>query len=138
MCTLLFLSFSLSSFAQAQLRLLEKEYDFGTFNEKKGVQSHSFSVINVGDSPLIIQRVVASCDCVAAQWSQKPIEAGASGVITVSYDPRRRPGVFNKSVTIYSNATSSKETLVIKGAVESRRSFFSKRGEKDDHLNKKR
>ncbi len=66
---------------------------------------------------MVVSRVQASCGCTTPTWTKEPIEPGKKGSITVTYNPSGRPGVFTKTITVYSNATDEQTTLIIKGEV---------------------
>jgi hypothetical protein len=66
---------------------------------------------------LVINRVQASCGCTTPTWTKEPIEPGKSGSIVVTYNPLGRPGIFVKTITVYSNATDEQTVLIIKGDV---------------------
>ncbi len=108
---------SASGFSQAVMKLSEKEHDFGTFKEEAGKQGYEFVVTNTGDSPLVIQNIVASCGCTQPEWTREPIPAGGKGKIIANYDPRNRPGQFNKTLTVYTNSNPKVVVMVIKGEV---------------------
>ena len=91
------------------------EHDFGTFAEETGKASYSFEFINTGTGDLILQNVKTSCGCTASDWTKTPVKAGEKGVVTATYNASGRPGSFNKTVTVISNA--GEERLVIKGVV---------------------
>jgi hypothetical protein len=103
--------------AQPQVKMNEKEHDYGTFKEEAGVQRYDFEVINSGNEPLVIQNIVASCGCTTPEWTKEPIAPGQKGKITALYDPANRPGKFQKSLTVYTNAKPQVHVLVIKGEV---------------------
>lgn len=107
----------LSVFAQTgDFKFSEESFDFGAVNE--GVQAtHEFAFTNTGSSPIIISNVRASCGCTTPDWTKDPIPPGGQGKIKASYNSKGRPGVFNKSITITSNATESQKVLFIKGVV---------------------
>ncbi len=112
------LVFSLTAFSQkAFLSFEEKSHDFGKVNEADGKITHVFNFVNKGSSPLVINRVQASCGCTTPTWTKEPIEPGKPGSITVTYNPLGRPGVFTKTITVYSNATEEQVVLIIKGEV---------------------
>ena len=50
----------------------------------------------------------------------EPVAPGAKGIIKVSYDPRNRPGVFNKTIRVSSNAENADVVLTILGEVTPR------------------
>jgi len=121
----LFLIFSLlilglaikAQVATTKMQLSASEHDFGTFKEEAGRQTFDFIVTNTGTEPLVIQNVVASCGCTTPEWTKQPIPAGAKGKVTAIYDPKDRPGQFNKTLSVYTNTKPEVSVLVIKGEV---------------------
>ena len=102
--SLLILGFTAKSqVATTKMQLSATEHDFGTFKEETGRQTFDFIVTNTGSEPLVIQNVVASCGCTTPEWTKQPIPAGAKGKVTAIYDPRDRPGQFNKTLSVYTN-----------------------------------
>ncbi|MEZ5046807.1 MAG: DUF1573 domain-containing protein [Chitinophagaceae bacterium] len=99
-------------------RFNEETHDFGTLKEGP-VAEYVFEFTNVGKEPLIIQNCSASCGCTTPDWTKDPIMPGKKGKITVKYNTQGRPGGFNKTVYIQSNAKSEKDRyeLHIKGTV---------------------
>ena len=75
-----------------------------------------FKFKNTGKSPLIISRIQSSCGCTVPKKPEDPIMPGKNGEIEVKYATNRIGG-FNKSITIYSNATEPTKSLRIKGIV---------------------
>ena len=92
-------------------------HDFGKIHEEDGRVSVDFQFKNEGMTPLVLSNVRASCGCTTPKWTRDPIEPGQTGVITVTYNPNGRPGGFNKTVTITSNAKESTTRVYIKGEV---------------------
>ena len=103
--------------SEAKIQLLETEHDFGKFKEEAGRQTYDFEVTNTGKDPLVIQNIVASCGCTTPEWTRSPIPAGGKGKVTAIYDPKDRPGPFNKTLSVYSNAKPEVVVLTIKGEV---------------------
>lgn len=94
-------------------------HDFG--NLKEGPQAeYAFEFKNTGKEPLIISNASASCGCTTPEWPKEPVMPGKTGKITVRYNTQGRPGPFNKTVFITSNAAGEKDRyeLFIKGTVE--------------------
>lgn len=96
--------------------------DYGTVKfDGNGVRE--FKVKNVGKSPLTITNVQGQCGCTTATidgkqgWPQEPILPGKTASIKVKYDTKR-PGPFEKNVTITSNAKLNSVVVKIKGVVE--------------------
>lgn len=106
--------------AQAKITFEKADHNFGSFQEAAGVQTTTFKFKNTGNSPLIVNSVKASCGCTTPKWTRDPIAPNGSGEITVSYDPKNRPGAFTKSVTVGSNAENATVNLTISGQVDQR------------------
>jgi len=108
----------MASAAEPAVEFPELVHDFGTIAENGGAVSHEFSFTNTGDAPLMIVNASASCGCPRPDFPKKPIKAGKSDRIKVTFLPAGRPGEFNKTVTIRTNAKKTKKvTLRIKGFV---------------------
>lgn len=113
--------FSLSNiYAQQQGKFdFENDtFDFGSIKEENGPVEHKFVFTNIGDAPLIIQGVRASCGCTTPAWSKEPIAPGEKGFIAAKYNPKNRPGSFRKSLSVTSNANPNPQVIFIKGMVE--------------------
>lgn len=102
------------------ISFVKTAHDFGAIKEDVGKVSVDFEFSNSGNSPLIIQRVVSSCDCAVVDWPKEPLIPGAIGKIKVVFNPINRPGAFDKLVTVYSNAQAPSVLLMIKGSVLAR------------------
>ncbi|MBT9392799.1 DUF1573 domain-containing protein [Hymenobacter sp. NST-14] len=107
-----------ASAAQAQgVLTFEKElHDFGQVPEGT-MATHEFRFKNTGNQPVIIANVQASCGCTTPDWTKTPILPGKSGIVKAVYSSAGRPGIFNKTVTVTSNATTPSTVLTIKGNV---------------------
>ena len=103
--------------ARSKMQLPEIEHDFGSFKEEAGRQTYDFVVTNVGTDPLVIQNIATSCGCTTPEWTKSPIPAGGKGKITAIFDPQNKPGRFNQTLTVYSNANPAVATLTIRGEV---------------------
>lgn len=90
-------------------------HDYGAI-VKGGDGTCEFKFTNTGKEPLILSRPISSCGCTVPTWPKEPILPGKSDVIKVTYNTIN-VGPINKTVTIYSNAISSKVMLSIKGKV---------------------
>jgi len=104
---------------QADITFTETIYDFGKIKEDAGKVIHKFEFANIGGNNLLIARVQASCGCTSPEWTQNPVMPGGKGYITATFDPSGRPGKFDKSLTVYSNAKESPILLRITGEVVS-------------------
>lgn len=120
---LICLLFSLVAMSQKAVVNFEvKTHDFGKIKEEDGKITYVFDFVNKGISPLVVNRVQASCGCTTPSWTKAPIEPGKKGSITVTYNPSGRPGTFTKNITVYSNALDEQTTLTIHGEVISKQS----------------
>ena len=98
----------------------ELVHDYGTFKEAAGIQTTTFKFTNTGAVPLVLSNVRTSCGCTTPKWTREPVAPGKEGEVKVSYNPKNRPGSFNKTVTISSNAENASVILRIKGTVAQR------------------
>lgn len=105
-------------FAQQPVITFEKtDHDFGKINEADGRVTTIFTFKNEGMEPLVLSNVRASCGCTTPTWTKTPIEPGQTGNITVTYNPNGRPGRFQKTITVTSNASAPTVKLTIRGEV---------------------
>ena len=104
----------LSKAGQDDLELKELTHNFGTIRQGKPV-THYFELVNRGKAPLVIENVEASCGCTTPEWSDKPIEPGATSRIKVGFNASTE-GQFQKTITIHYNEGKLK-TLTISGEV---------------------
>lgn len=95
----------------------ETTYDFGTFKEEDGTQTHTFEFVNTGNEPLYLTSVKASCGCTAVDYTKEPIQPGGKGYVKAAYNPANRPNRFNKSITVTTNETQAPTMLRIMGNV---------------------
>lgn len=96
------------------LTLKETEFDFGKIPQGKPV-NHIFYYTNIGNSPLILDNVQASCGCTTPVWSKDPVTAGGTSKITVGYNAASE-GPFTKFITVTYNGSQNKQ-VIIKGEV---------------------
>jgi len=92
-------------------------HDFGTVQEGT-MATYEFNFKNTGTAPVILQNVQASCGCTTPNWTKDPIAPGQSSKITVTYNSQGRPGSFNKTITVTSNASRPTLVVLIKGTVQ--------------------
>lgn len=99
------------------LQFREEIFDFGSVAEEGGPVMHEFVFTNTSGRPVRILNVQASCGCTTPAWSKEPVPAGKTGFIQASYNPKGRPGYFNKSLTVTTDLETSPLVLQIKGQV---------------------
>lgn len=93
------------------------KHDFGNIKQEDGPASVVFEFTNTGGEPIIITNVKSSCGCTTPTWTRQPVAPGTKGTIEAVYNPVNRPGHFNKTITVTSNASNSPITLTITGNV---------------------
>ncbi len=106
-------------FAKApEITFEQLEYDFGTIPEELGSISYEFKFKNTGKENLLLSNVQVSCGCTTPHWTKEPVLPKKQGTVKVTYSTNSRPGYFEKTITIMSNAGN--KTLTIKGIVTPR------------------
>ncbi len=100
-----------------KLKFTENVFDFGKISENGGMVSHEFEFINIGNDNLVILDATAQCGCTRPSFTTNPVAPGKKGKIKVTYNPKGRPGSFNKDVTVRTNGSPKKVTVKIKGNV---------------------
>jgi len=103
--------------SEATIAFDKFKHDFGTFKESDGKVSVIFTFTNLGNSPIVVANVVASCGCTTPEWTQEPVDPGEQGYIKATYDPTNRIYFFERTLTVHSNANPSKIVLTIQGTV---------------------
>ncbi|OON67032.1 DUF1573 domain-containing protein [Hymenobacter sp. CRA2] len=107
---------ALSASAQGVMEFTETQFDFSNVAEGN-MATHEFKFKNTGNQPVVISNVQASCGCTTPDWTKTPILPGKTGFVRAAYNSAGRPGQFNKTVTITSNAATPTLMLTIKGTV---------------------
>ncbi|MCG8384838.1 MAG: DUF1573 domain-containing protein [Cytophagales bacterium] len=101
-----------------EIQFNETTFDFGNIKEGDGPVTHEFSFINRGQDPVTITGVRASCGCTTPAWTKEPVAPGQPGMVQARYNPKGRPGAFNKSLTVSLDSSTEPVRLYIKGYVE--------------------
>lgn len=86
--------------AAAEIRWLEKDYDFGTWKEITGPKTGTSRFVNLGPDTIAITNVKPSCGCTSADYPRTPLAPGDTAVISYTYDSEMRPGKFDKTVRV--------------------------------------
>src|SRR6187399_1621497 len=87
-----------------------ESYDFGNIEEGPAAE-HVFTFTNTGKEAIVIQRVQPSCGCTTPDWTKDPIGPGKTGMIKASYGTQGRPGPFEKTMTVFTNAGTKMVTF---------------------------
>ena len=113
--TIIFTGFIFLANSQ-DLKFNEREFDFGEIKEMDGKVSHKFVFTNNSKKSIQILTVKPSCGCTTPDWSKKEIKPGKEGFIVAEYNPRGRPGVFRKSLSVVTS-DNKRSVIFIKGKV---------------------
>lgn len=92
-------------------------HDFGDLKNDESVAC-SFKFTNEGKKPLLIRDVTAGCGCTNVKYPLKPVGAGKSGTIDVSYNTRGKHGHQRQMINVYSNGSEEPVMLVIRANVQ--------------------
>ena len=79
----------------------------GTVNEGAQVEV-SFRFKNIGNKPLVIANVTASCGCTIPETPQQPFAPGEEGVIKAKFDSKGRTGENRKHISVDANTNPSR------------------------------
>ncbi len=99
------------------IQFKEETFDFGMVVEEGGPVLHEFLFTNNSTRPVKVVNVQAACGCTTPNWSKDAVAPGKTGFIQASYNPKGRPGYFNKALTVTTDYDSSPIILQIKGQV---------------------
>lgn len=98
------------------IQLPQIQHDFGVIAKNSKV-SHEFKIKNVGDNPLQIENVKATCGCTVPEWPKEPISVGGEGIIKVTFNAAGKVGVQNKAITITANTDPVNTRIYIKATI---------------------
>ena len=113
--TIIFTGFIFLANSQ-DLKFNEREFDFGEIKELDGKVSHKFVFTNNSKKSIQILTVKPSCGCTTPDWSKKEVKPGKEGFIVAEYNPKGRPGVFRKSLSVVTS-DNKRSVIFIKGKV---------------------
>ena len=123
---LLFVAILMAACGNGKVEVTEDaaEIQFDTLSHNYGtilpdtLTTYDFVFHNIGATTLYLESVVPSCGCTNVKWPHGGIEPGDAATISVTYDSYgRKPGHFQRSVKVYSNAKTNFVRLVITGDI---------------------
>lgn len=114
----MFMFLCYTAFPQSVIQFDTKVHDFGSIKEVDGTVSYNFEFVNRGNAPILIKNVESSCGCTSPEWTRQPVLPGKTGYVKATFNPKDRPGFFDKTITVYSNARTAVVELKIRGTVE--------------------
>ncbi len=113
------LGLSINAYSQGKafIKFEKTVHDYGQMKEADGPAKCVFNFVNTGTEALVITKVKPNCGCTTPEWTKQPIPPNGKGYISAIYDPKNRPGSFNKTIRVTTNADNSNVILRIKGDV---------------------
>lgn len=115
-CLFVALSGTAGTFEEG-IRFVKLKHDFGRFSEDDESKVALFSFTNQSQKPMAIAQVQSSCGCAVASYTQTPIPPGKSGTIRITYNPKGRPGRFNRAIVVQVSGSDVPTKLFISGEV---------------------
>ncbi|MEN7549514.1 DUF1573 domain-containing protein [Rapidithrix thailandica] len=103
--------------AQGKIVFDKMSHDFGEMKEVGGPVTVRFNFTNKGGGALSLTEVRPSCGCTTPAWSKAPVYSGKTGYVEATYNPKGRPGKFNKSITVKTTGEPQIVVLKISGNV---------------------
>jgi len=88
--------------ASPRIEVEPESFDFGEARQQSTLHKE-FRLVNLGDSPLEIERVSTSCGCTATQLAKTVIAPGSSEILRVSVSTRSDSGRIVRTVIVSSN-----------------------------------
>lgn len=107
----------LPAISRADARWVETTHDFGAFDEELGTVYCTFALVNDGPEPIAILSARANCGCTRPEYSTDPVAPGDTALLRVGFDPKGRPGRFQKQITVDCSAAPVRTRLTIRGTV---------------------
>jgi hypothetical protein len=101
------------SVLQTSIKPDKTGYNYGSIR-KASKNEAVFTIENTGNTPLIINRVTASCGCTNVEWDKQPVDPGQTAKVQVEMTPEET-GRFNKTMEVYCNVKESPVKLTISG-----------------------
>ena len=87
--------------ASRMLRAEVLSYDLGKLSETDSPVSRTFRLRNLSKEPLRICRVRTTCGCTVAAYDTAVIASDAETAITLTYNPKNRPGTIDVDAFVY-------------------------------------
>lgn len=101
----------------SEFKFEKESHDFGPIKQGDVVE-YEFKFENIGEVPLVISDIKASCGCTTPSWPKEPVEPGAEGTILVKFDSKGKIGQQLKNITITANVETGRKIISIKTNIE--------------------
>ncbi len=83
------------------LRVDTASYDLETLSETDAPVSRTFIIYNISKRPVQISCVRTTCGCTAVRFDTASIASGGATRITLTYNPKNRPGTIDVDGFVY-------------------------------------
>ena len=87
-------------------------HNFGKISQGE-IVTYNFKFKNEGKGPLVIAHASASCGCTVPDYSNKPVQPGEVGYLTVTFNSENKEGPVEKTVTVEANTIPERTTVTI-------------------------
>ncbi len=96
-----------------RMRFEQQRIATGPISEDDAPTTYTFRWHNDGRTPLVVTRVESSCGCAKPTFDKRPVAAGGSGEIAVTYRPKGHPGDFRRKIYVYTQLSEKQPTAVL-------------------------
>lgn len=103
-------------FCQAKVEVKDAKKNFG-FVEKGELVRLDYEITNVGNQPLLLNKVEFTCSCTTAEFEKNPILPGKSTVVTLLFDTQPTYDRQDRTALLHSNDPKGPHKLRYKGVV---------------------
>ena len=91
-------------------------FDLGSLAIDAPNQTRDFIFANIGDAPLVIEKVEASCSCLEIDYPKDSIASGKKSKITMTLKMNEiSSGQFYRSANVYTNASDEFTEIILQG-----------------------
>ncbi len=111
------LLFAYSSHISSQIQFCTSQKDLGTIQANGDIFKVDYTFKNESTQPVAIARIASSCGCTIPSFDKRPIQAGQSGHILVSFNPTGINGFFKKQISVYFSGSTQPVHLYLSGKV---------------------
>ena len=101
---------------RSKISFEEKSWNFGELRDGD-IVNHDFKFKNVGNAPLNIKNVTATCGCTQPTFPFLPIAPGEEGTISVTFNSTGKINEQRPTVTVITNGKPSIVKLNLEGMV---------------------
>ncbi len=101
------------SVAEGNLRFVSHTLSLDTLSEDDAPHKRVFDFQNAGKNEVVITQVLTGCGCTRADYTRNQIAPGEKGSVTLSFNPRHRPGEVNVRATVYTAEKGVNHTYVL-------------------------